>query len=210
MNEQTPVFEGYEVLDQAYSDPNHLMFKKMAIVTGMIVGGEAILDYGCGNGELLSRVGRRFRRVVGVDATDASVERTCKRLEGNRNAAIYKYDGEMPKVKGGFDYVTCLDVLEHLEEPGNILKEIKNLMAPGGRLIVSVPNWYDFIVSRILRLNKYHLHAHTPWGWMKILKNAGFKTTGCRAAGFPLVNSDLLARKVYGLGMCIIISAVNE
>lgn len=210
MSEEKPVFEGYEVLDQAYSDPDHLMFKKMAIVTGMIHGGETILDFGCGNGELLSRVGRKFRRVVGVDATEASVEITRRRLAGHPKAVIYKYSGEMPVEKGRFDYVTCMDVLEHLEEPEKALREIKRLMPPGGRLIVSVPNWYDFIYSKVLRLNAYHLHAHTPWGWARILKKAGFKTTGCRAAGFPLVNSDLLARKVYGLGMCIIISAVNE
>lgn len=210
MNEQTPVFEGYEALDRAYSDPNHLMFKKMTIVTGMIRGGESILDFGCGNGELLSRVGARFRRVVGVDATEASVEITRQRLAGHPKAVIYKYNREMPAFEGGFDYVTCIDVLEHLEEPGKALREIKKLMVPSGRLIVSVPNWYDIIVSRILKLNKYHLHAHSPWGWTGILKKAGFKITGCRAAGFPLINSDLLARKAYGLGMCIIISAVNE
>ena len=80
--------------------------------------------------------------------------------------------------KGGLwenHWVTCLDVLEHLPNPIKILREIYVLMANNGNLIVTVPNWYDIINSKLLKRNKYHLHAHTLWVRMTMLKKQDLK-----------------------------------
>ena len=47
--------------------------------------------------------------------------------------------------EGPFDVVLAGDVLEHVRDPGRVLEQARELLAPGGRLIVSVPNfghWY--------------------------------------------------------------------
>ncbi len=100
----------------------------------------------------------------------------------------------MPDVPGGFDWVACLDVFwSTCRTPAAVLAELYALMAPGGRMVVTVPNWYDIINAKILGRNKFHLHAHTPWGWMAILKKAGFTVESCRAVSFPVIKSDFLA-----------------
>jgi 2-polyprenyl-3-methyl-5-hydroxy-6-metoxy-1,4-benzoquinol methylase len=204
-----PVFDEYDELDKAYSDPGHLMFKKMRLVTGAVTGGRALLDFGCGQGELLRRLVDRFDRVTGVDVTDKALELSRERLAGSTKASLYKYEDHMPGMEGGFDWVTCLDVLEHVKDPGTVLNELNGLMARGGGLIVTVPNWYDIIYSRVLGLNRYHLHAHTPWGWARIIRGAGFEVTHIRAVDFPVISSELLASGLYFLGMCILIRAVK-
>jgi len=200
-------FDRYEELDKAYSDTGHLMYKKMRLVTGTITGGRALLDFGCGQGELLGREIGLFERVVGVDVSDNALEFTREKLGGSPKAELYRYESGMPSMEGGFDWVTCLDVLEHLEDPERAVREIFALTAPGGRIIVTVPNWYDIIKVRVLRMSPFHLHAHTPWGWAAMLERAGFRMTGIRAVGFPVVGSDILARRLYFLGMCIFLTA---
>ncbi len=197
----------YEYLKDSYDSPGHLMYKKMRLVLGTITGGRAILDFGCGQGELLRREMDRFDRVVGIDVSEKALELTRKNLKDSPKAELYLYEDSMPSMDGGFDWVTCLDVLEHLEDPVRVLRELHGLMSPGGRLIVAVPNWYDIINSKLLGRNKYHIQTHTPWGWMAMLKKAGFAVTSVRAVDFPVIGSDLLARLLYFFGMCIFILA---
>src|SRR5580765_321536 len=49
-------------------------------------------------------------------------------------------DGELPFGDRSFDYVTCLEGLEHIENPQQAMREFARVLKPGGRLIVSVPN----------------------------------------------------------------------
>jgi len=197
----------YDYLKDSYDNPRHLMYKKMRLVTGTIKGARALLDFGCGQGELLRRVKDRFDRVAGVDVSEKALELTRNNLKDSPKAELYRYESSMPSMDGGFDWVTCLDVLEHLEDPERVLRELFSLTATGGRLIVTVPNWYDIIKVRVLRTNPFHLHAHTPWGWAAMLERAGFRMTDIRAVGFPLIGSDFLARRLYFLGMCIFLTA---
>src|SRR6266446_10868595 len=49
-------------------------------------------------------------------------------------------DAELPFSGRSFDYITCLEGLEHIENPQQAMREFSRLMRPGGHLIVSVPN----------------------------------------------------------------------
>lgn len=48
--------------------------------------------------------------------------------------------GSLPYADQSFDYVTCLEGLEHIENPQNAIREFSRLLRPGGHLITSVPN----------------------------------------------------------------------
>jgi ubiquinone/menaquinone biosynthesis C-methylase UbiE len=48
--------------------------------------------------------------------------------------------GSLPYPDKSFDYVTCLEGLEHIENPQNAIREFARLLRPGGHLITSVPN----------------------------------------------------------------------
>src|SRR5262249_46756911 len=49
-------------------------------------------------------------------------------------------DAELPFSDHSFDYVTCLEGLEHIENPQQAMREFARVLKPGGHLIVSVPN----------------------------------------------------------------------
>ncbi len=183
------------------------MYKKMRLVSEVISGGSAILDFGCGEGELLARVASRFVSMVGFDASDEALALTRKKLFGNAGLSLHKYGDVMPPVKGPFDWITCLDVLEHLQNPDFVLNELYGLMTVGGSLVVTVPNWYDIINSKLLGRNKFHVQAHFSWQWIGLIKKAGFEVTFCRAVDFPVIHSKFLACHLSTFGMCIFILA---
>lgn len=49
-------------------------------------------------------------------------------------------DTEVPAIFGRFDRVVCADVLEHLRDPAGVLRWLRHMLTPDGRLLVSVPN----------------------------------------------------------------------
>lgn len=64
--------------------------------------------------------------------------------------------GTLPYSSGTFDYITCLEGLEHIESPPQAIREFQRLLKPGGHLIVSVPN-----IMNIEERVKWLLHGYT-------------------------------------------------
>lgn len=65
-------------------------------------------------------------------------------------------DAELPFGDQSFDYVTCLEGLEHIENPQQAMREFARVLKPGGHLIVSVPN-----ILNIEERMKWLLHGYT-------------------------------------------------
>jgi len=65
-------------------------------------------------------------------------------------------DGELPFGNQSFDYVTCLEGLEHIENPQQAMREFARVLKPGGHLFVSVPN-----ILNIEERLKWLLHGYT-------------------------------------------------
>jgi len=104
--------------------------------------GERMLDVGCGAGTTTAMV-RERRQVMWaggieyVPTVAADAETICDRVwTGDAMAAPL----ESEIAPGSLDLVLCLDVLEHLPDPWTLVNRLSSLIAPGGRLIVSVPN----------------------------------------------------------------------
>jgi SAM-dependent methyltransferase len=98
-----------------------------------------ILDAGCGTGRNMVEFAR-LGSAEGVDLSPQAVEFCHRRgLHGVRRAAIE----ELPYEDGRFNLVLATDVIEHLEDEGPALEELRRVTAGDGRLIVTVPayNW---------------------------------------------------------------------
>jgi 2-polyprenyl-3-methyl-5-hydroxy-6-metoxy-1,4-benzoquinol methylase len=101
-----------------------------------------MLDVGCGAGATTAAV-RAVREVAwagGIEYVEAVAEqaRSVCDTVWTGDAALAPIESEI--APGSLDLVLCLDVLEHMADPWTMVRRLSALIAPGGRLIVSVPN----------------------------------------------------------------------
>jgi 2-polyprenyl-3-methyl-5-hydroxy-6-metoxy-1,4-benzoquinol methylase len=96
-----------------------------------------VLDFGAGTGQLTRRleVSARYRSVTGADlfARSAEVPAAVRWVQGDLNERL-------PVGDGAFDVVVASEVIEHLENPRAVAREIFRLLRPGGLAILSTPN----------------------------------------------------------------------
>jgi len=196
----------FEEVVSTYHNPNHLMYKKMKCVFEHVRLGGTLIDVGCGIGEFIIQLQGHFHSLLGIDISPHETEFAKKRLGKYEN--VFLSCGELESFHfpdEHFDVCLCLDVLEYVPTVFPLLQEIYRILRNDGNLIVTVPNWYDIIVSKVLNKNPQHVNTLTPWDWMAILKKAGFKISIYRAIDYPLIHSDYLSKRIPIFGMCILI-----
>lgn len=93
-----------------------------------------LLDVPAGEGALAMRL-----RKLGHDVSCCDLYPEIFRLEGVEIRSG-NMDSHLPYDDGSFDYVVCVEGLEHIENPSNAISEFARIAKPGGTLIVSVPN----------------------------------------------------------------------
>lgn len=101
------------------------------------VRGESLLDMPIGDGFLTEKMAHRFKRIVGVDASSKHMAEAQKRLPQveMHHALIEDLD-----IDEKFSTVTMLNVLEHVEDPVQVLQKAASFLDDEGILIVHVPN----------------------------------------------------------------------
>lgn len=100
--------------------------------------GESALELGCGEGLLTRYLSTVFRHVDAVDGSAMYIERAKALVSGN--VTFHQSLIEEFEPARGFDCIVAGGLLEHLADPGLVLNKTKKWLAPGGRLIVFVPN----------------------------------------------------------------------
>jgi 2-polyprenyl-6-hydroxyphenyl methylase / 3-demethylubiquinone-9 3-methyltransferase len=107
------------------------------------LAGRTVLDVGCGGGILAEAMAQRGARVLGIDLTAALLEvaelhaAEAKVSVEYRAVAAEDLAAERP---ASFDLVTCMEMLEHVPDPGRTLEALAALVKPGGDVIVSTLN----------------------------------------------------------------------
>jgi len=96
-----------------------------------------IVDVGCGGGLFLRLLREHGFSVLGLERSAAAARSAWNR---NRVAVICGDLGDSPIVRGSCAAVTMFHVLEHLHDPVSALRSARDLLMPGGRLVVQVPN----------------------------------------------------------------------
>jgi len=146
--------------------------------------GARVLDVGCGSGLLGSRLREMGNTVWGADAAPDIAELATRRLD--RFVLVDLTDYERVTALFGqerFDVIVFADVLEHLPDPIGTLRNYRHLLAPGGRLLVSVPNiavWnvrFGLLFGRFEytatgTLDRTHLRFFTRRSLLRVLRDA--------------------------------------
>jgi len=106
--------------------------------------GDVVLDVGCANGAHTLVAATRVRRVFGLDydPRQLAVAGATARARAIGNAHFFAWDvtTRFPFADGSVDAALFLDVIEHLHPRVAVLREIRRVLRPDGRLLVSGPN----------------------------------------------------------------------
>ena len=100
--------------------------------------GDRLLDIGCGDGTLGYFAKNKYKEVYGVDISEEALK-----IAKKRDIIVEKVnlnEEKLPFENDYFDAVTCLDVIEHVFEPRDLIREINRVLKRGGILIISTPN----------------------------------------------------------------------
>jgi len=101
--------------------------------------GKTALDVGCGAGLLTEPLARLGAKVTGIDASPEVIAVARDHARAMALEVDYRV-GEVEELKGQFDLVTCMEVIEHVADPALFLRALAARLASGGLLIMSTPN----------------------------------------------------------------------
>lgn len=121
-----------------------ILYRQTANVTNKI-----LLDVGCGGGILAEEFAELGMSVTGIDPSASSVE-TARRHADQSGLSIRYHVGageQLPFADASFDYVSCCDVLEHVEDVNAVLAEISRVLKPGGLFFYDTVNrtWLSYL-----------------------------------------------------------------
>ena len=138
-----------------------------------------VLDIGCGVGTFSFIASQQFRSVVGVDGSETMIAEARHRGAGSPNVTFRP--GRLEKVHEGHapvSLVLCSSVIEYVENFDLAMDALAAVTAPGGHLIVSVPNsrspyrTVEAVSFRLLQRPAYFRHVRN-FKTVREMRNAG-------------------------------------
>lgn len=171
--------------DERPDDPD----ETAALVRRLIPCGAKVLDIGCGTGSLT------LQATKGLDARVIGVEPDPLRAELARNRGLEVICGvanpELLQKYGPFDVVILADVLEHLADPSKLLNQLAMALAPGGKIVASIPNVAHWTVRLRLLVGKFdyqpigimdatHLRWFTYYSTRMLFLRSGYQIVSMR------------------------------
>jgi 2-polyprenyl-3-methyl-5-hydroxy-6-metoxy-1,4-benzoquinol methylase len=139
---------------------------------------KTMLDFGCGVGGFLGKAKKSAKEVSGVELEKAlQLSFKKRKLNVFENLSVVQNNSKQ------YDVITAFHVVEHLQSPKDILKELSQLLTEGGEMIVEVPNSDDALLT--LYENETFQNS-TYWSQHIFLFNAKTMTELIKQAGLKL------------------------
>ena len=127
--------------------------------------GHRVLDLGCGGGRHSFEALRRGALVLALDtdavelravgAMFAAMHEAGEAPTGAAAATVLADGRRLPFADASFDRIIAAEVLEHVADDGHVLAEIRRVLAPGGRVAVTVPRFWPEAICWLLS-RAYH------------------------------------------------------
>ena len=176
--------------------------RRRALLLGESRPGERVLDLGCGSGRFVAALRDAGAEPVGVEIAEAALER-ARAVAPGADLRLLGADGSLPLEHGSVDLVWCSEVLEHVADGAQLLHEVRRVLRPQGRLLVTVP-YHGRVKAAAIALARFdahfdpqgqHLRFYTRASLAASLRAAGLEPTSIdTAGGLPLLRESLVAR----------------
>jgi len=128
---------------------------------------DRILDFGCGNGCILNALTNPIR--AGYDISDYARQSVRESLPD-----VTIYDSPADIQRSNWDVIVCHHVLEHCIDPVSTLTLLRDLLAPGGRLLLTIPLESGAQRLQPLALDMdHHLYCWNPTTMRNLLAHSG-------------------------------------
>jgi len=171
--------------------------------------GARIVDIGSGQGDLAVVLAAMFPAVeiVGLELGASGIAQARLKLPSARFVQTNLLERQDPgDLEGWATHATCSEVLEHVEHPELLLANAALYLAPGSRLVVTVPAGPRTAFDRHIG----HRRHFTPSSLRAVLDSAGFVTERVEAAGFPFFDLYRLVVLVRGRRLIEDVRTGNE
>jgi 2-polyprenyl-3-methyl-5-hydroxy-6-metoxy-1,4-benzoquinol methylase len=189
-------------------DQSYFQHVRQEIAPLLPASATRILDVGAGAGKTTAWVRSRYQgsRAMALEGNPAMLDELRENAD---EAHIVDLDGAIPDV-GSPDLILCLDILEHLVRPQDLLRRLVGAMAEGGTVIVSCPNVAHASVSvpLLLRgkfeyrdsgiLDRTHLRFFVRESVIALMNQAGLVVRRGIRTGMDGPRSRLLDRLTAG------------
>jgi SAM-dependent methyltransferase len=168
--------------------------KHREMIEAMTAGGKrqgaSLLDIGCDTGSLLCVARDEFgMTVTGLEISERAAEVARSRHGLNVAVGTMESAGLAPE---SFDYITMIDLIEHVSDPVGLLKSARRLLRPGGRIYIITPN-HDALIHLIgIALDRITGRASRPLidhlyiPWHEFYFDARTMAAAMRQAGLSL------------------------
>lgn len=154
-----------------------------------------VLDIGCGPGALISELSALGYEAYGVDRSEKA--RALGHHLQAEAPSMHLHAQLKEEWKGTFDLLLSFEVIEHIRDDVGAMREWRQYLRPGGRMILSTPahpnrwNAADEWAGHVRRYERRELVA--------AIEAAGFEVERVECYGFPLANIfEILRAKAYG------------
>jgi len=116
--------------------------ERFAMTEARIKDNSDVIDIGCGRGEFVEYLTKRKKlcRVLGIDFSKIAIDDAKKRILTAKFADIDIYKiADYKSLLERFDYVSCFEVIEHLDRPDLLISNASKILKQSGYLILTTP-----------------------------------------------------------------------
>ena len=157
------------------------------------IGGLKVLDVGCGGGLLAEALDAKGAKVTAIDVTDANIEVAklhAKKMQVDINYKLITAEDLAKKESKFYDVVSCLEVIEHVPDPGQLIKACADLLKPGGHMFLSTLNRNprSFVTAIVGAEYIFNILPKGTHEWSKFIKPSELEKF-MRDAGIKLIES---------------------
>jgi len=151
-------------------------------------GPARVLDVGSGQGDFAAELLRRHSgaQLLGLEVSEAGIEISRRKAPGANfvQRDLTQPEEPEPQQRGWATHTVCSEVLEHVDNPRELLVNAAPYMAPGCRLVVTVPGGPMSAFDRHIGQPRHF----SPQELGTLLTEAGFEVEMASGAGFPFFN----------------------